>query len=192
MAAATIGVVLGVADAPNGPALSPKQQFVARERQQIADAQAAPRASKPPETSVVIPPPTPCVPPITLPFPDRLIHVGGQGGPFGSASNFYAVSSWVGSVSSTGPTYAIWSGLSGITSSTPGLSAVDVYIEQLASDGCGVNFIPVGVFTDSGTRGLLTITRIDGEWLQLTSSASTSVYFNLVRDVFSIGVPTPG
>ncbi len=95
----------------------------------------------------------------------------------------------MGSALPRGATYAIWSGTTGVTSPASGVPAVDVYTEQVGSDGCGVDFIPVGIFTDPSTSGALTIAHINGDWLQLTSATSATVYFNFVSDGFSEAAP---
>jgi hypothetical protein len=195
LTAATCGVVLAVAQSSHPQplsttqTLSPKQQFIANEQKQLAEAQAGPRAPKPPPSEVKVAPPTPCVPAVSLPFPDNRIHVANQGGPFGSSANFQAVSSWVGSVAAGSATYAVWSGADGSVSGAPGVAGVDVYTEQVAAGGCGVTFTPVGVFTESTAAGLLTITQIRGDWLQLSASGGSTIYFDLVTHRFAVALP---
>lgn len=186
---ATVGVVLAVASfrasAPTGSVSSEKQQFLAHQDQQLASAQAAPRAAKVPLARPAPVAATPCNPAVGLPFPDGGIHNGGQGGPFGSSANFYAVSSWAGTFSPGGQTFAVWAGTTGEASSTPGLPAVDVYAEKVLPNGCGVDFTPVGIFVDSRAGGALTIARVAGNVITLTSPGSSRVYFSWITHAFS-------
>jgi hypothetical protein len=179
VAATATGAILAVGRLSGRAPVAPQPKLVAN--QQVPSAEPNPRTSP----ASTFAPATPCVPRVTLPYPDSRIRVAGQGGPFGSSENFWAGSSWAGAATSRGPTYAVWAGESGVGATPPSTSAVNVYTEQVSANGCGVDYRHVGVFTDSSLTGLLTIASSYGHWLRLTVAHSQTVYFDLLTDVFT-------
>ncbi len=182
--AALAAAIAGVLAESQSSAVTTKQQEELNIQNEIQSAQAAPRATKLPEATPPAVQTPVCTPAVMLPYPDSQIHVGGQGGPFGSAAEFYAVSSWAGSAGGA-TTFAVWSGETGVATVSGGTAAVDVYTESVASEGCGVSYAPVGVFTDASLSGLLTIRSINGSTIELADSSGTLAYFSLAGDSFS-------
>ncbi|MGH7685884.1 MAG: hypothetical protein ACREN2_03600 [Candidatus Dormibacteria bacterium] len=188
---AGLGVAAVVASsAPTqSPLLTQKQQFIATEKQRIAQGQAGGAAAE--ESALAnlqTPLPAPPCNRVTLPFPSAGINPNRQGGPFGSSTNFQALSSWVGSTAPGGPVYAVWSGASGSPSGSAGAAAVTVYTETLAADECGVNYAHVGTFLVSGMQGPIRIIAASGRWLSLSDPAGQLRYFDLDADKFALSI----
>ena len=130
-------------------------------------------------------PAPPCIR-IALPFPSGGIIPNRQGGPFGSAAHFQAVSSWAGSAMPGGAVFAVWSGDKPEPGGYVGAAAVTVYTETLSGDGCGVDYAFVGTFTDADVSGPLMIVAASGRWLSLSSPTGQLRYFDLIGDRFSL------
>ena len=165
--------------------LSAKQSFDRGLAQQWARDAAEPQAPKTRAAaahSSATAPPTSCVPP-ALPVGGGGIVNANQGGPFGSAANFVADSSWSGSLGST--VYAVWAGQTGVASANPGGPALDVYLEQVDASGCGVIFQPVGIYAYPTAAGSLKIVAVSGASLQLGDTAGSTYAFDLTSRRFS-------
>lgn len=173
--------------APQGPAIlvwtldTPLGRAVGRHYLEIADRTA-------PKSPYVAPPsPTACVPHATP--PSEPINHANQGGPFGSGSNFSAISSWIGTTAAGGPTYGVWTGRTGVVSPTPGIAAVAVYRFTLAGDGCAFGPVLIGIFTEPAANGPLSIDSISGGWLYLSTPHGQRWFFALSSDHFSSSAP---
>jgi hypothetical protein len=75
--------------------------------------------------------------------------------------------------------YAVWIG--GKPRETgPPTAAVDVYTQQVASDGCGVVQPHVGTFLNQSASGPFTLKDVSGSVLVLSAADGQTYYFDLV------------
>lgn len=190
VAVGSVTIVIAAGSSNSSPSLSPsmsaKQRILSNEAQSIAQGQAGGLSAKQSAlANLLTPGPRAACTPITLPFPKAGVLPGSQGGPFGSAANFQAVSSWAGSAAPAGPVYAVWAGAAGTTSGSAGLAAVDVYTETLSPDGCSVSYAHVGMYSTSDVAGPMTVVGASGQWLTLSTRSGEQRYFDLGKKNFA-------
>lgn len=189
----SIVIAAGSPNSPpsSSPSISAKQRILSNEAQSIAQGQAGGLSAKQSAlANLSTPGPRVACTPIALPFPRGGVVTTRQGGPFGSAANFQAVSSWAGSASATGPVYAVWSGATSSASGSAAVASVDVYTETLSQDGCSVSYTHVGVFTTNDVVGPLAVVGASGHWLTLSSPSGQQRYFDLSKNNFASNTST--